>query len=158
MSIWGAMKVVWRSYNTLRYPITEKKYNICDLRMVVIFKIYFFWHPGISFQPCMLHWALSGSQTCAARTLLLISFCSVLTHWSQLTHICVNKLIIISSDNGLSHGRRQDIIWTNAGLLLIGQFNEILIELYTLSFKKMHLKMSSGNWRPSYFGLIVLSN
>ena len=29
---------------------------------------------------------------------------------------CVSKLIIISSDNSLSPGRRQAIIWTNAGI------------------------------------------
>ena len=48
-------------------------------------------------------------------------------------HICVNKLTIIGSDDGLSTGRRQAIIWTNAGILLIGRletnFNEILIEI-----------------------------
>ena len=27
-------------------------------------------------------------------------------------------------------------------------FSEILIELYTFPFKKIHLKMSSGKWRP----------
>ena len=37
-----------------------------------------------------------------------------------MTHICVNKIITIGSDNGLSPGRRQAIIWTNAGMLLIG--------------------------------------
>ena len=62
-------------------------------------------------------------------------------------HICVSNLII-GSDNGLSPGRRQDIILTNAGILLIGplgtNFTEILIEIDTFSFKKMHLKMSSG--------------
>ena len=45
---------------------------------------------------------------------------NVLTHWGRVTHICVGKLIIIGSDNGLSPGRRQAIIWTNAGILLIG--------------------------------------
>ena len=34
-------------------------------------------------------------------------------------HICVGKLAIIGSDNGLSPRRRQAIIWTNAGILLI---------------------------------------
>ena len=34
-------------------------------------------------------------------------------------YICVGNLIIIGSDNGLSPGRRQGIIWTNVGLLLI---------------------------------------
>ena len=31
-------------------------------------------------------------------------------------HICVSKLTIIGSDHGLSPGRRQAIIWTNAGI------------------------------------------
>ena len=34
-------------------------------------------------------------------------------------HTCVRKLTIIASDNGLSPGRRQAIIWANAGILLI---------------------------------------
>ena len=36
------------------------------------------------------------------------------------THICVGNLTIIGSDNGLSPGRWQAIIWTNAAILLIG--------------------------------------
>ena len=43
-----------------------------------------------------------------------------LTHWGRVTHICVGNLTIIGPDNGLSPGRRQAIIWTNAGILLIG--------------------------------------
>ena len=43
-----------------------------------------------------------------------------LTHWGRVSHICVGKLTIIGSANGLSPGRRQAIIWTNAGILLIG--------------------------------------
>ena len=41
-----------------------------------------------------------------------------LTHWGRLTHICVSKLTIIGSDNGLLPGRRQAIIWTNAGIFV----------------------------------------
>ena len=56
-----------------------------------------------------------------------------LTHWGRVTHICVNKLTIIGSNNGLSLGRRQAIIWTNDETLLIGpletNFSEILIEI-----------------------------
>ena len=37
----------------------------------------------------------------------------------RVTHICVGKLTTIGSENGLSPGRRQAIIWTNAGKLLI---------------------------------------
>ena len=54
-----------------------------------------------------------------------------LTHWGRVTHICVGGLTIIGSDNGLSLGRRQAIIWANAGMLLIGPlgtgFREMLI-------------------------------
>ena len=40
---------------------------------------------------------------------------NILTHWSRGTHICVSNLAIIGSDNGLSPGWRQAIIWSNAG-------------------------------------------
>ena len=59
-------------------------------------------------------------------------------------NICVNNLTIIGSENGLSPGRRQAIISTNDG---------ILTEIDTFSFKKMHLKMSSGNLWPFCLGL-----
>ena len=83
----------------------------------------------------------------------------VLTHWGRVTHICVSKLTIIGSDNGLSPDRRQAIIWTNAGLLLIGplgtNFSEIWIEILTFSFKKMRLKVSSAKRRPFCLGFNV---
>ena len=80
-----------------------------------------------------------------------------LTHWGRVTHICVSKLTIIVSDNGLSPGRRQATIWTNAGILLSRplrtNFSEILIRIKRFSFKKMHFKMSSAKWRPFCLGL-----
>ena len=83
-----------------------------------------------------------------------------LTHWGRVTHTCVSKLTIIGSENGLSPGRRQAIIWTNAGILFIGpsgtNFNEMLIEILTFSFMKMCLKGSSAKWRPFCLGLNVL--
>ena len=104
-----------------------------------------------------------------------------LTHWGGVTHICIVKLTIIGSDNGLSPGRRQAIISTNAGILLIGplwtNFSEILtkiqnfqnciwkyrlwngihfVEIYTFPFRKMHLKMSFGKRRPFCLVLNVL--
>ena len=84
----------------------------------------------------------------------------MLTHWGRVTHICVGNLTIIGPDNGLSPGRRQAIIWTNAGILLIRplgtNFSEILIEIHTFSFKKMCFKLSSEKWRPFCLGLNVL--
>ena len=77
-----------------------------------------------------------------------------------MTHICVRKLTIIGSENGLSAGQRQAIIWTNAGLLSIGPLwtylGENLIKIQQFSLDKMHMKMSSGKWRPSCLGLNVL--
>ena len=75
-------------------------------------------------------------------------------------HIYNTNLTRIGSDNGLSPDRRQAIIWTNAGILLIGSlgtnFSEILMEIHTFSIKKIYLKMSSGKWRPFCLGLKVL--
>ena len=90
-----------------------------------------------------------------------INLIVVLTHWSRVKHICVSRMTNNGSDNGLPPGRRQAIIWTNVGILLIRtlgtNFSEILSEIHTYSFKKMHLKMSSAKWRPFCFGLNVLS-
>ena len=84
-----------------------------------------------------------------------------LTHWGRVTHICVNKQSIIGSDNGLSPGRRQAIIWTNDGIFLIGplgtNFSEISIKILTFSFTKIRLKVSSAKWRPFCLGLNVLN-
>ena len=82
-------------------------------------------------------------------------------HWGRVTHICVRKLTIIGSDNDLSPGRRQAITRTNDGILLIRplgtNFSEILSEIHTFSFKKMHLKTSSAKWRPFCLGLNMLN-
>ena len=78
--------------------------------------------------------------------------CNVLTNWGRMTGICDGEITIIGSDNGLSPGRRQAIIWTNAGILFIRiagtNFSEIVSEVNTFSFKKTHLNMSSAKWHP----------
>ena len=87
--------------------------------------------------------------------------CNRLTYWGRVMYICVNKLAIIGSDNGLSPGRCRAIIWTNDGILLIWplrtNFSEILGEIYTFSFRKMRFKMSSAKWPPFCLGLNVLN-
>ena len=89
-----------------------------------------------------------------------------LTHWGRVTHICVTKLTTIGSDNSLSPGRRQAIIWTNAGILLMRplgtNFNEMLIEILTFSFMKMRFKsvvceMASILSRPQCVNTHVMS-
>ena len=86
---------------------------------------------------------------------------TTLTQWGRMAHISVSNFTIIGSDNGLSPGRRQAIIWTDAGILLIrilgANFSEILSEILTFSLKKMHFKISSAKWRQFCLGLNVLS-
>ena len=57
------------------------------------------------------------------------SLIEILTHWGRVTHICVSKLTIIGSDNGLSPGRHEAIIWTNAGIWLIGNLGTNFSEI-----------------------------
>ena len=76
--------------------------------------------------------------------------------------IWVINLTIIGSDNGLSPDRHQAIIWTNAVILLLirtlgTNFSEIISEIHTFSFKKIHLKMSSAKWRSFHLNLNVLN-
>ena len=106
-------------------------------------------YPNMSyFCTCHGSWAVMLIANLCER----ISSKCQLTHWGRATHICVSKLSIIASDSSLSPGRRQAIIWNNAGILSIGlletNFSETVTEILTFSFKKMYLKMSSGKWRP----------
>ena len=91
----------------------------------------------------VLWWRGKESFHNSARPLEAIVVATI-THWGQVTHICVDKLTIIGSDNDLSPGRCQAIIWTNAGIMLIGplgtNFSEIVIEIYIFLLKKMHLE------------------
>ena len=82
-------------------------------------------------------------------------------NWGQVTHKSVSKPTSIGSDNGLSPGWRQVIIWINVGILLIAtlgtKVSEILSKIHTFSFKKMHFKMSSVKRRQICLGLNVLT-
>ena len=60
-------------------------------------------------------------------------------------YMCIRNLTIIGSDNGLSLGCCQAIIWNNDGIFLFWpletNFSETLIKIYSSSLKKMHLKI-----------------
>ena len=85
-----------------------------------------------------------------------------LTHWGRLTHICINNLTIFGTGNSLLRGWCQAIIWTNAEILSIKpqgtNFREILCEIHTFSFNKMHSKRTSAKWWPFCLGLNVLTH
>ena len=97
---------------------------------------------------------------CSNYTTVAVPIKSPLTHWGRVTHICLINSTIIGSDNGLAPSRRQAIIWTNAGILLIRTlgtiFSEISSKIHTLSYSKMHFKMSSAKRRPFCPGLGAL--
>ena len=62
-----------------------------------------------------------------------------LTPWGWVKHICISKLTIIGSDNGLLPGRHQAIIWTNTGILLSGKEN---------AFENVIYEMEASSSRP----------
>ena len=84
-----------------------------------------------------------------------------LKYWIQLIEAewRIYASVIIDSDNGLSPGRRHAINWTNAIILLIWpletNFSEILIQIQTFSFKKLHSKRSSSKSRSLCLGLCL---
>ena len=67
----------------------------------------------------------------------------------MLSDVCIN-----GSSKGLSTSQHKTIIWTNAGVYLIKplgtDFSEISIEIHTLPFNKMHLKISSAKCQPFF--------
>ena len=152
-------KAKWNTYIAEHMQQFMMQFNICSVKRGG--KSEKFTSPHLSFRDkCSL------ARICGLFPLTVIMSDSVytllfvLTHWSRVTHICVGKLTNIDSDNGLSPERRQAIIWTNAGILLIGplgtNFSENLFEIITFSFTKMRLKVSSAKWRPFCLGLNVL--
>ena len=85
----------------------------------------------------------------------------MLTHSGRVTHICVAKLTIIGSDNGLSPRRCQAINSTNAAILIIvslgTNFSEILNEIKASLLKEICLKMSAAKCCPFRVDLNVFT-
>ena len=108
-------------------------------------------------------WRIITSLT-EGNSAIYIAFCSIAaTHRGPVTHICVSNLTIIGPDNGLSPDRCQAIIWTNAGILLIGplgtnfsQWNSNRNSYIFIQENPFNI-MSFGKWRPFCFGLNMFS-
>ena len=124
------LKSSWYSPETEKHIInslcmTEKSiiHSLCMTRVKLQPDLFSFWDCfGSHFPSSLLLWSI------------------LLTHWGRVTHICISKLTIIGSDNGLSPDWHQAIIWTNVAMLLIAplgtNFSGILIEIHTFSLKK----------------------
>ena len=99
----------------------------------------------------------------AAARSTLCCLVMTLTHSGRVAHICVGNLTIIGSNNGLSPDRRQAIIWTNAGISLIGpygaNFSEILIEILTFplknAFENVVCEMTAILSRPQWVNCVM---
>ena len=74
-----------------------------------------------------------------------------------MTHICASKLISISSDNGLAPGRRQAIIWTNAGILTLQDKLQWNFNRNSYIFIQENAFENAWKWWPFCIGLNELS-
>ena len=145
---------VWSYFPFWGFLFTFPKADVCNEIKIYTYRLW------------QLHWYNNFISMCGIfhpvnGLLIRYNNAYFLTHLGRETHICVGNLTIIGSDNGLSPGRRQAIILTNAGILSIGplgiNFSGNLIEILTFWFTKMRLKVSSAKWRPFCLGLNVLS-
>ena len=108
---------VWRlGFKNSVFPKMLKQCHankLCGQEDIIVWLVcLFFWpqHPEFNF--------FSPDENIAIQN----EYCFRCAHWGRVTHICVSKLTVIGSDNGMSPDRRQAIIWTNAEILLIGPF------------------------------------
>ena len=157
--------------------LTKNHYENYSPKIVPIAKI---WGSGswtnsqVSLQrattPCMFSPQCMNERTWKfAHLSLQLRNCETLTRWGRVTHICVCKLTIIGLDNDLLHDRRQAMIWTNAGILLVWplgtNYSEILIEIHLFSifikentFENVVCEMSAILSRPQYVKSIPTRN
>ena len=89
------------------------------------------------FLPTRVCWNQIGLHICSAMLACQNSF-------RPSDPYCVSKLAILASDNGLSPGQRQAIIWTSTGILFI-RTSEIVSEIHIFSFNKCILKCRLWN-------------
>ena len=107
------------------------------------------------------HTQLFFEEMSSENVLYLLKIASILfvPQWINSLRLS-GKLTIIGSDNGLSPGQCQAIIWINAVIFLIGPLGtnsiKILIEVLT-TLTKICLKILFVKWCPFRLGPNVLS-
>ena len=69
---------------------------------------------------------------------------SWLTHWGGVTLMCISKLSIIGSDHSLLPGRRHAMIWTKAGIMLIGPLGKNSVKPWS---KFIHFHSQKWIWK-----------
>ena len=128
-----------RSHVIIKYSDSDSDSHILQVLVLVLVLVNLVLAPALIIMP--KYEIISGEENIHLISIVIME--NTLAHWGRITHICVGKLTTTGWDNGLSPGRRQATIWTNAGILLIGplgtNLSDKLIEIYTFPFKKMHL-------------------
>ena len=97
------------------FILLENQFGYMSYILVFSFSLFrYHW-----FQFTALEYDLHGGLHISVALILQITVDNyfLLIHWGRVTCICVSKLTIIGSDNALTHGRRQTVFWTNAGML-----------------------------------------
>ena len=122
-TMWLALKIKLISDILLMITLTlQKKIHALILRIISFWKQYncrIFLHGMISCIGCLIVGKYFRDISFWQQNTLS----QTLTIWGRLTYIYAsNKLTTIGSDNDLSSGRRQAIIWTNAAILSIWPF------------------------------------
>ena len=93
---------------------------------------------------CRIYTSIFENSIYLYISIRVVGIIKYLTHWGRVTHICVGKPTIIGSDNGLSPGRRQAIIWTNAGILLIEPWEQTSVKSKS---KFIHFHSRKSIWK-----------
>ena len=73
-----------------------------------------------------------------------------LTHWGRMTHICVSKLTIIGSDNWYRLAGVKRLSEPMLGYYQLDRSKQTSVNSCIFQFRKLHLQLSSGNWRPFF--------
>ena len=131
-------------WTTLVYRIGWDQHCTGDIFPVYV-KIVTESHSGFSYIHCCVV-SLSCASVYFTLVLPYVVAEDVTVNSLRLRDAYMCNLTIIGSDNDLSTGGHQAIIWTNVGLLSIGtNFNKVLIRIHILSIKKTHLKCCLRN-------------
>ena len=101
-----------------------------------------------------LFWRYGTSEELSACCALS---CSLLTHWCWMTHICISKIIIIGSDNGLSPSHYLNQCWNIVNWNIGNKLQWNCNRNQYIFIPEMHLKMSFVKWLPTYLSLNVLN-
>ena len=110
-----ATPICLQSYGMLGY-FSKKYWNYYESFHAIYLMCYHI------YQPFLILMDLVAVHLCLEKGLKKTRVCKCflqLTHWGQVTHICIGNLNTIGSDNGLSLGQRQANIWTISGILSI---------------------------------------